>query len=132
MKKQILIPIPDNDFDLTEVSIPWKYFKDNGFNVTFSTENGNIGKADPLLITGVIFAKLGASPEAIKSYRKLEKDEAFLHPIPYKDIVSEKYDALLLPGGHAQGMRQYLENEVLQSDMIDSCQEKIAIHLPFF
>ena len=24
MMKRILIPLPDNDFDLTEVAVPWK------------------------------------------------------------------------------------------------------------
>ena len=118
MKKQVLIPLPDSDFDLTEVSIPWKYFKDSGFDVTFSTEKGHIGRTDPLLITGVLFGKLGATPDAINTYRKLEKDKAFNHPIPYKRIDPETYDALLLPGGHAPGMRQYLESEVLQSKVL--------------
>lgn len=39
MNKTVLIPLPDNDFELTEVSIPWKNFVDNNIEVTFSTEN---------------------------------------------------------------------------------------------
>ena len=119
MTKKVIIPIPDNDFDLTEVSIPWKYFVNNGFEVTFSTEKGGVGKADPLLITGVIFGKLGAKPEAIEAYLKLEQDEAFKNPISYDSIEPEQYDALLLPGGHAKGMHQYLESTVLQSKVLE-------------
>jgi putative intracellular protease/amidase len=114
MAKKVLIPIPDNDFDLTEVSVPWKHFLDNGIEVTFSTENGKVAKTDPLLITGVIFGKLGAKPEVIKIYSELEKNSNFLNPITYNEIRPEDYDALLLPGGHAKGMRQYLESQILQ------------------
>ncbi len=119
MTKKIIVPIPDNDFDLTEVSVPWKYFVTNGFDVIFSTEKGRVGKTDPLLITGVILGQLGAKPDAITVYRELEKDESFQHPIPYDTINPLQYDLLLLPGGHAKGMRQYLESTVLQSKVLE-------------
>jgi putative intracellular protease/amidase len=118
MAKKVLIPIPDNDFDLTEVAVPWKTFRDNDIEVTFSTEKGKVGKTDPLLISGVIFGQLGAKPEAINFYRELERDSAFLNPITYNEIVPEDYDVLLLPGGHAKGMRQYLESKELQDKVI--------------
>src|SRR4051794_19785010 len=102
MPKKVLIPLPDNDFDLTEVSVPWKNFRDNGITVTFSTENGQAAKTDPLLISGVIFGQLGAKPDVIEIYRELEKDNAFLHPISYNEIDPEQFDLLLLPGGHAK------------------------------
>ena len=117
--KNILIPLPDKDFDLTEVAVPWKLFKNKGYNVVFATENGNIAETDPLLITGVIFGQLGAKPEAIRFYRELEKATTFRQPITYKDINVADYDLLHLPGGHAKGMRQYLENTVLQEKVVD-------------
>src|SRR5713226_8249052 len=114
MTKKVIIPLPDNDFDTTEVSIPWKYFVDAGFEVTFSTEKGKVAQTDPRLLTGVIFGQLGAKPDAIAAYRELEKLEAFQHPIPYDAIDPQQYDLLLLPGGHAKGMRQYLESKIVQ------------------
>ncbi|MFN8673877.1 MAG: type 1 glutamine amidotransferase domain-containing protein [Candidatus Sericytochromatia bacterium] len=119
MTKKILIPLPDLDFDLTEVSIPWKYFRENGFEVTFSTEKGNIAKTDPLLITGVLFGQLGAKKDAIETYFKLEKEPEFLKPIKYHEIEPENYDLILLAGGHAKGMRQYLESKVLQEKVLN-------------
>ncbi len=119
MAKQVLIPLPDRDFDPTEVSIPWKYFVKAGLHVTFSTETGQVGQADPRLITGVIFGQLGAKPDALAAYRELEKDEAFRHPIPYESIDPQAYDVLLLPGGHAKGMRQYLESKVVQNKTLE-------------
>ena len=119
MAKRVIIPLPDRDFDTTEVSIPWKHFVEAGLDVTFSTETGKMGQTDPRLLTGVIFGRLGAKPDAIAAYRELEKIEAFRHPIPYESIVTQEYDLLLLPGGHAKGMRQYLESKVVQDKALE-------------
>ena len=119
MAKRVIIPLPDRDFDTTEVSIPWKHFVEAGLDVTFSTETGKMGQTDPRLLTGVIFGQLGAKPDAIAAYRELEKIEAFRHPIPYESIVTQEYDLLLLPGGHAKGMRQYLESKVVQDKALE-------------
>lgn len=112
---RILIPLPNNDFDLTEVAVPWKLFIQKQYKIVFATENGNRAHCDPKLIRGVIFGQLGATQEAIGYYRQLEQYPAFLHPIRYTDIEPETFDALVLPGGHAQGMRQYLESKTLQA-----------------
>jgi putative intracellular protease/amidase len=116
---KILIPLPNKDFDLTEVSVPWKLFKDKGYEVVFATEDGKKGEVDPKLITGVVFGQLKAKPEAIKIFRKLEKDEAFLNPILYSEVEVSEYDLLHLPGGHAKGMIQYLESEVIQQKVLE-------------
>lgn len=123
MTTKVIIPLPDKDFDTTEVSIPWKHFIEAGFAVTFSTETGNVGQTDPRLLTGVIFGQLGAKPEAIAAYRELEQNDAFLHPIPYDAIDTQQYDILMLPGGHAKGMRQYLGSKVLQQKALEFVQQ---------
>ena len=123
MTTKVIIPLPDKDFDTTEVSIPWKHFVEAGFEVTFSTETGNVGQTDPRLLTGVIFGKLGAKPDAIAAYRELEQNEAFLHPIPYDAIDTHQYDMLMLPGGHAKGMRQYLGSKVVQQKALEFVQQ---------
>lgn len=105
---RILVPLPDEDFDITEVAVPWKLLTRAGATVTFATEEGRTPRGDPRLITGVLFGQLGAEPEAISFYRELERAPAFVEPIRYRDIEPGDHDALLLPGGHAPGMRQYL------------------------
>jgi len=50
MRRTIWMPLPDRDFDLTEVSVPWKLFTDAGHRVVFATETGLTPAADPLLI----------------------------------------------------------------------------------
>lgn len=117
--KRVLIPIPDKDFDTTEVAITWKIFIENGIQVVFATETGRVGETDPLLLTGVILGQLGAQPDAIEAYKRLQSDNAFLHPITYQAIRPEEYDLLFLPGGHAKGMRQYLESKVLQQKVVE-------------
>ncbi len=119
---KILIPLPDKDFDLTEVAVPWKVFKDNGYQVVFATENGNRGTVDPKLITGVIFGQLGATPKAINIFRELEKAPEFLNPILYAEINVSDYGLIHLPGGHAKGVRQYLESTLLQQKVLEFYQ----------
>jgi putative intracellular protease/amidase len=118
--RRILVPLPDRDFDVTEVAVPWKLLREAGHDVVFATEEGATPAADPLLLTGVIFGKLGAAPEPIAFYRELEQDSAFRAPIRWRDIDPAAYAGLLLPGGHAPGMRQYLGSEPLR--------EKIAAY----
>lgn len=114
MPRKILIPLPDLDFDVTEVAVPWRLFTDAGHEVVFATEHGATPAADPLLLRGVLFGKLGADPEPRAFYDALTHDPAFQSPRIWANLDMHDFDALLLPGGHAQGMRQYLGSEVLQ------------------
>lgn len=112
---QILIPLPDRDFDTTEVAVPWHLFRAAGHQVVFATEGGGTAPAcDPRLLTGVLFGQLGADPEPKRFYAELTADPAFHQPIAWSAIVPTDYDALVLPGGHAPGMRQYLASPLLQ------------------
>jgi len=114
----VLVPLPDRDFDVTEVSVPWKLLTRAGHPVTFATENGGAAPAaDPRLLTGVLFGQLGADPEPISFYRELEASPAFRSPLAWRDVDPGAFDALLLPGGHAPGMRQYLGSAGLQSQV---------------
>jgi len=73
-------------------------------------------EADPYLLRkeGVMFGKLGAEPEVKLLYKEMEKDDKFMNPISWDSIETTDYDGLILTGGHAKGMRQYLENIILQ------------------
>src|SRR3954449_8520064 len=114
-----LIPLPDRDFDTTEVAVPWHELRASGHEVTFATESGSVAACDPKLLSGVIFGKLGADAEPIALYRELERAPEFRAPIKWEAIEPEAVDGLVLPGGHAKGMRQYLASEQLQSKVVD-------------
>ncbi len=115
---KILVPLPDHDFDVTEVAVPWRLATRAGHEVVFATEKGQRPAADPLLLTGVILGQLGADPEPKAFYRELERDAAFGKPIAWADIDPSAFDALFLPGGHAPGMRQYLGSDGLQAKVL--------------
>jgi putative intracellular protease/amidase len=87
--------------------------------VVFATETGATPAADPRLLEGVIFGQLGAKPEPIAFYRELAATEGFRRPIPWGALDVADYDALVLPGGHAPGMRQYLGSDLLQQHLRD-------------
>ena len=110
----VLFPLPDRDFDVTEVAVPWRLLRDAGHEPIFATEAGATPACDPLLITGVVFGKLGARPEPIAFYRELERDPSFVSPRRWSECRADDFDALFLAGGHASGMRQYLGSEIVQ------------------
>jgi putative intracellular protease/amidase len=113
---RVLIPLPDTDFDVTEVAVPWRLLREAGHDVVFATERaGTMPAADPRLLTGVIFGQLGAQPEPRAWYAELTRAPEFSATISWADLDPAGFDGLLLPGGHAPGMRQYLGSAVLRT-----------------
>jgi putative intracellular protease/amidase len=109
------MPLPDRDFDVTEVAVPWRLLTDSGHEVVFATERpGTSAAADPRLLTGVIFGQLGAEDEPKRWYAEMIRTAAFADAVGWADLNVADYDGLLLPGGHAPGMRQYLGSAILR------------------
>ena len=111
---RVLIPLPDCDFDLTEAAVPWRLLTRAGHDVVFATEQGGAPACDPLLVSGVMFGELGAKSEPKSFYAEMAASKEMGAPIRWSAIDPSAYGALVLPGGHAQGMKQYLASEVLQ------------------
>jgi putative intracellular protease/amidase len=127
---RVLVPLPDTDFDVTETSVPWKLLTEAKHEVVFATELGAVGDvpaADPLLLTGVLFGQLGAKPEAKAFYEEMRQSSAFQKPIAWKDIDAAAFDVLLLPGGHAPGMKQYLASDVLKEKVVAFAEKERLI-----
>jgi putative intracellular protease/amidase len=110
----ILIPLPDTDFDVTEVAVPWRLLTRAGHRVVFATEHGAVAACDPLLLAGVLFGQLGAEAEPKRFYGELLASPEFLRPITWADCEPGAFGAMVLPGGHAPGMKQYLSSRTLQ------------------
>ena len=70
--------------------------------------------ADPRLLDGVLFGQLGAAPEPKAFYAALQSDDEFRAPQPWAALRPDEFDGLILPGGHAPGMRQYLGSASLR------------------
>ena len=108
----------------------WQVLRASGHAVTFATPGGERAAADPVMLTGIgldfwsrlpvlrnvklVGALLGANHDARAAYARMIEDVAFRAPLAYAQLRCAQFDALLLPGGHAQGMREYLESTVLQ------------------
>ncbi|MEE9313012.1 MAG: type 1 glutamine amidotransferase domain-containing protein [Rhizobiaceae bacterium] len=114
----ILIATSTNEYDPTEVAVPWKILRDAGYNIVFTTDTGKPGTADQRMLDGNKFGILKqlliADKMAQKAYCEMLQDHAFQNPIHYDDIRVEDYEGLVLPGGHAKGVIPYLESKTLQ------------------
>jgi putative intracellular protease/amidase len=112
---RILLPLPYRDFDVTEVAVPWRVLTEAGHEVVFAAERAGADlAADPRLLTGVLFGQLGATEQARQHYRAMTASAAFREPLSWAELKPDEYDGLLLAGGHAPGMRQYLDSPVLR------------------
>ncbi len=114
----ILVALPDHDFDPTETGVPWRTLRQRDHRVVFATPNGKAGQADPRMVTGnglgIFGALMKADSNGRSAYQEMSECAEFKSPIGYGDIRPEQFDGLILPGGHAQGMRVYLESDQLQ------------------
>jgi len=109
----VLVPLPHRDFDPTEVAVPWSILRDAGHEVVFATADGGAAGADPIVLDGVMFGMMGPVPHAARTYAELEASGVLRSPANLHELDAARIDALLLPGGHAPGMRPYLEDEGL-------------------
>lgn len=68
---------------------------------------------------GILKSGFMARKDARDAYFKMENSKEFQNPIPYSEIKEKDFQAILLPGGHAQGMKEYLESRILQNVVVD-------------
>ena len=100
--------------------MPWRLLTRLGHVVRFATEHGGgAPAADQRLLDGVIFGQLGAAAEPKAFYAEMQSDDEFQAPIAWTDIEPDQLDGLILPGGHAPGMRQYLGSELLRGKVAE-------------
>ncbi|WP_267226649.1 DJ-1/PfpI family protein [Dyella silvae] len=128
----VLVPLPHQDFDPSEVAVPWRVLTAAGHKVVFATPDGQTASADPIMISGegldpwgfipglrklTLFGRLlRANTDARRDYASLLMDANFNAPLPWDAIDPSHFDGLLLPGGHcARGVRIYLESTLLQN-----------------
>jgi len=132
---KVILPISGHDFDPSEVAVPWKIIRAAGHEVEFATADGKRGYADPMMLSGEgldpwgwipglkkikLFGLLLRADKVSRSaYRELEQDSNFLNPKRYDQLEVDQYDGLLLPGGHAKSVKQYMEDKTLQNFVAD-------------
>ena len=109
----ILCLLPAADYDPTESAVPWRRLQDAGIEVGFATPDGKPAYADPRLVEtgfGLLNPFFMTRKADLALYRQMCASPAFQQPFAYADVVPDKFEALLIPGGHAQGMRTLLES----------------------
>ncbi|OBG91710.1 thiJ/pfpI-family protein [Mycobacterium sp. E3251] len=140
----VLVPIPDRDFDPTEVAVSWRVLTRNGHRVVFATESGSPGAADDIMVSGrgldvwsalpvlgaipVIGLMLRANKDGRSAYRDMLASNEFQHPIAWAQAGLDGVDALLLPGGHrARGMRSYVDSAVLHRLVVEAFKRGVIV-----
>ena len=116
---KILMPLPSKDFDPTESAVPWRFLKQHGHEFVFATPDAKPAQADQRMIDGnglgILRPFFIADKNGRLAYTEMRQSREFLSPIAYDGIDIKSFDAILLPGGHAQGMKPYLESALLQN-----------------
>jgi protease I len=127
----ILIPLPTQDFDPTETAVPWFELSRRGHQLVFATPDGNMAKADSRMVHGSGLGPwkhlLRADANGRAAYSAMIKDPAFRQPWDYQRAASERIDGLVLPGGHAPGMREYLESRAVQDIVTRAFERSIPV-----
>jgi putative intracellular protease/amidase len=140
----VLVPIPDRDFDPTEVAVSWRVLTRHGHRVLFATESGTAGTADDIMVTGrgldiwsalpilgaipVIGLMLRANKDGRDAYTAMVESTEFQHPVSWSQASLDDIDALLLPGGHrARGMRSYVDSDILQRLVVDAFARDVTV-----
>jgi protease I len=103
--------------------VPWRVLTDAGHACVFATPDGAPARADPRMLDGrdlgLLAPVLRAQARAVADHDRMAASTAYRAPIAWADIAgglaANRFDAVLLPGGHAPGMREYLESVLLQS-----------------
>ncbi|OBF61851.1 thiJ/pfpI-family protein [Mycobacterium sp. 852002-51971_SCH5477799-a] len=140
----VLIPIPDRDFDPTEVAVSWSVLTRNGHRVVFATETGRPGVADDIMVTGrgldiwsalpllgaipLVGLTLRANKAGRSAYREMLRSNAFQHPLTWTQATLDGVDGLLLPGGHrARGMRSYIDSDILHRLVVEAFARGLVV-----
>ncbi|URN91427.1 MAG: DJ-1/PfpI family protein [Pseudomonas protegens] len=117
----ILILLPHADYDPSESSLPWQAARDAGFAAQFATPLGMPAYADSRLVSlgfGPLNPLLMTPAADLARYHAMTRDPAFCSPLPYAGVDPAAYEGLLIPGGHARGMRSLLESEEVRRTIL--------------
>ena len=136
----VIMPLPERDFDPTEAAVTWKVLHDAGYQVEFATPRGEVASGDAMMLSGegldpwgwipvlknvrLIGLALRANSHGRSAYDAMLQNPGFQNPQSYPDLVAENFSAMVLPGGHASGIKPYLEDAILQAFVADFFESK--------
>ena len=103
--------------------MPWRVLSEAGHACVFATPDGAPAQADQRMLRGsdlgLLAPMLRAQAAAVADHDRMARSPDYRAPIAWSEIAgslaANRFDAVLLPGGHAPGMREYLESPLLQA-----------------
>ena len=114
----VWMPLPHRDFDPTEAGVSFCALVDAGHNVIVATPDGGVAQPDPRMAQGDGLGPwkpmLMANRDGREALARMMAHATFQKPVAYAAMEPGRVEALVLPGGHAPGMKVYLESGAVQ------------------
>lgn len=114
----ILCLLPASEYDPTESAVPWKALHVAGIGVSFATPDGHVAHADARLVSGGFGPfnfMLMTRKEDLQTYSEMAQCTQFRQPLSYDAVDPAQFSGLLIPGGHAAGVKTMLESARAQA-----------------
>jgi putative intracellular protease/amidase len=114
----ILCLLPQSGFDPSESAVPCMALREAGIEVAFATPDGKAAQADPRLVSGgfgplnFLFMTRKAD---LSTYADMAQCPQFRRPLSYDAVDPSAFSGLLIPGGHAAGVKTMLESARAQA-----------------
>lgn len=118
---KVLMLLPAQDYDPTESAVPWGALRAAGHEVVFATPKGDPAYADERLVRtgfGPLNTFLMTRNDDLTAYARMIRDPSFREPLSYAALLGAEFDALLVPGGHAKGVKTLIESELAQAVVV--------------
>jgi len=115
---KVLFLLPASDYDPTESAVPYRALVGAGHDVWFASPEGAVAPADVRLVDrgfGLLDPILMTRKPDLATYREMAASPRFLAPLAYRAVDPAAFDGLMIPGGHATGMRTLIESDVARS-----------------
>src|SRR4051794_40162808 len=113
MARVLLVPSAV-DCDPSEVALPWSLLTAAGHVVVTATTTGQRPQADPVMLTGKGLGPLApvlmARKDAVDAWQRYANEDA----VAVASVDVADFDGVVFPGGHAKGMREFLESKDVQ------------------
>ena len=115
--------------------MPWRVLTEAGHVCVFATPDARPAQADQRMLRGsdlgLLAPMLRAQANAVADHDRMAQSTGYCTPLAWSDIAAgveaNVFDAVLLPGGHAPGMREYLESPLLQAVVAAFFQRELPV-----
>lgn len=112
----VLVLLPEDGSDPSEVAIPWAIFRGAGLEVVFATRSGRRSQPDTLSFRSPLLLVSRPMGERRRMYERMLVAPEFASPSTFADALERQtFGALFVPGGEGPGMLPFLEDEQAQA-----------------